>query len=188
MWEKPKLRHLLIVLMVALAGTIAVLVARNFRPMGPGEIAASLPSEIDLSLKEIRYTETRDGERRWTLTADAAAHALADGTTRIENIRMIFYDVKGMGDLTLTARQGEMKAEGGEIMVRGEVVITSPNGYAFYTDNLQYREAERQVATEAPVRIVSKTMEVTGAGMRLNVRDRTFEILSSVRARIEGEG
>jgi LPS export ABC transporter protein LptC len=188
MFRKPKIRHLLVVAMVALAGTLVALVARNFRWTEPAEIATALPGDADLSLKQIRYTETRDGKPRWTLIADAAAHALAQGTTRIENIRMVFHDVEGFGELTLTAREGEMKGEGREIEVRGDVVITSPNGYAFHTDHLYYDEALRQARTDAPVRIVSPTVEVTGTGMRLNVGNQTFELLAGVRARIAGKG
>lgn len=188
MFRKIPARHLLIAAVLLLAGALAVLVARNYRGFSPEEIVESLPRNVDLSLQEISYTETREGVRRWTLIADSAAHSAGEGITRIENIRMTFYDVDGLGDLTLTARQGEFRIEEREVEVRGEVVVKSPKGYTVYTEELHYREADRTASTEVPVRLLSETMEVTGTGMRLDLRDQTMELLDDVKARIADAG
>ncbi|MBE0598795.1 MAG: LPS export ABC transporter periplasmic protein LptC [Desulfuromonadales bacterium] len=188
MRRKLPARHLLIAAILILSAALAVVVARNYRGPSPEEMIAALPSNIDLSLQEISYTETRDGVRRWTLDADSAAHSAGDGITRIENIHMRFYDLDGLGDLTVTAREGEFWIDDREVEVRGDVVVTSPRGYELYTDRLRYREAERLATTESPVRMVSTTMEVTGTGMRLDLRDQTVSLLSQVRAHIAQMG
>lgn len=188
MSKKFSARHFLLVAILLLAGALAVLVARNYRGPTPEEIIEALPGDVDLALQEIRYTETRDGLRRWTLVADSAAHSVAEGTTRIENIRMTFFDLDGLGDLVLTARQGELKVEDREVVVHGDVVVKSPKGYEVYTDRLHYREADRTARTDARVRIVSDTMEVTGTGMHLDVMTRAVSLLSDVKARIDGAG
>ena len=143
---------------------------------------------VDLSLKEISYTETREGTAVWTLVADSAAHNIGAGTTHIENIRMTFYDVNGLGDMTLTARSGELMSESREVSVAGDVVVKSPKGYILYTDWLHYREADRIARTDAPVRLVSATMEVTGTGMRLDVGGRSVVLLTDIRARLASSG
>lgn len=188
MAAKITIRNILAFAIIAVATVLIVTVVRNVRRPAVEEIIESLPRDVDLSMKEISYTETREGVRRWMLTADAAAHSVGQGTTRIENIHMTFYDVEGLGDLVLTARQGELKTESREVEVRGEVVVQSPKGYAVYTDRLEYREADRTARTEAPVRIVSEGMEVSGTGMRLDLRDHTLVLLSGVRARLAGVG
>jgi LPS export ABC transporter protein LptC len=72
------------------------------------------------------------------------------------------------------------------VEVRGDVVIKSPRDFALYTEHLTYGEADRVIRTSAPVRMVSDRMELTGKGMRLSVVDHTLELLSAVRARVEG--
>jgi lipopolysaccharide export system protein LptC len=53
---------------------------------------------------------------------------------------------------------------------------------------LRYREADKIIRTEQPVRFVSENMEVAGKGMQFNVQNHTFVLLSDVKAWIEGEG
>jgi LPS export ABC transporter protein LptC len=176
-------RNLLAVAIVVLAVALTITVVRNFKGGSPEEILESLPRNVDLSLKKINYTETRDGKRHWTLVADSAAHTVEDGITRIENIHMTFYD-EDMGDVVLTAEEGELKSGSREVAVRGDVIVNNPQGYALYTESLLYREAERMISTEEPVRMVSEKMEVTGVGMLLDVQDHTLILLSDIQARL----
>jgi LPS export ABC transporter protein LptC len=184
--KKLNARSLLAFAILAVAGALALMVFRNFQGAGPEEIFDSLPGNVDLSLKRVHYTETREGISRWALEADSAAHSVGEGTTRIENIRMTFYDQGELGDVTLTARSGEMKVDTREVEVRGDVVVKSPRGYVFYTEYLRYREADKIIRTEHPVRFVSENIEVAGKGMQFNVQNHTFVLLSDVKAWIEG--
>lgn len=186
MIRRLNIRNLLAVVILVLAGALTVTVIRNFQGASPEEALEALPRNIDLSLKEIRYTETSDGRRRWMLVADSAAHSVGEGLTRIENIRMTFYDRQDAEDVILTARSGTFRVESREVEVHGDVVVKSPRGFALYTEHLTYGEADRVIRTAAPVRMVSDRMELTGKGMRLNVVDHTLELLSAVRARVEG--
>lgn len=186
MIRKINVRSLLAVLILVLAGALTITVVRNFQVAGPEEVIEALPRNVDLSLKEISYTETSDGVRRWTLVADSAAHGMTEGVTRIENIRMTFYDRQGVEDVTLTARSGSFHVDNREVEVHGDVVVKSPRGFSLYTEHLGYRESDRVIRTSDPVRMVSARMELTGKGMRLNVVDHTLELLSAVRARING--
>jgi LPS export ABC transporter protein LptC len=186
MIRRLNVRNLLALVILLLAGTLTAVVVRNFRMESPEEMLEALPRNIDLSLKEISYTETRDGARRWTLVADSAAHSMGEGVTRIENIRITFYGPQGQDEITLTARRGVLHTETREVEVSGEVVVKSSRGYALYTEELAYREAERVIRSEAPVRLVSDQAEVTGTGLRLDVEKRTVELLTKVRARIDG--
>lgn len=191
MTSRINARHLLAFLIIALSGALGFFVFQNYRGGVTEEIVASLPRDIDLSLEEISYTETRDGIPRWTLVADSAAHSVGEGRTRIANVRMTFHDVDEQGDVTLTAREGTLRTETREVEVEGDVIVRSPQGYTFFTDRLEYRESDRRIRTEDPVRIVSETMELTGRGMLLDVEDRTFVLLRDVQghwAERKGEG
>ena len=186
MIRRLNIRNLLALVILVLAGALTVTVIRNFQGPSPEEALEALPRNIDLSMKEIRYTETSDGLRRWMLVADSAAHSVGEGVTRIENIRMIFYDRRGADDVILTARSGTFRADSREVEVYGDVVVKSPRGFALYTEQLTYGETDRVIRTAAPVRMISDRMELTGKGMRLSIVDHTLELLSAVRARIEG--
>lgn len=185
MTGKLNIRNFLAVVILVLAGALTITVVRNFQGSLPEEDLEALPRHIDLALKEIRYTETSDGIRRWTLVADSAAHSVSEGVSRIENIQMTFYDRQGAEDVVLSARSGSFRAESREVEALGDVVVKSARGFALYTEQLVYREADRVIYTQSPVRMVSAGMELTGKGMRLSVVDHRLELLSTVRARIE---
>ncbi len=187
MKKNLNVRNLLALAILFLAGSLAVTVVRNFRGPAPEKVLESTPRNVDLALKKIHYTETRDGVRRWTLVADSAAHDMEDGIAHIKNIRMTFYDAGGVGAVTLTARRGELKPDAHEMEARGNVVVKSARGYTMYTDRLQYRENDRMIRTAEPVRLVSKTMDVRGKGMRFNVQDQSVRLLSDVRGQVKGK-
>ena len=67
-------RNLLAIVILLLAGTLTFTVVRNFRGPAPEEVVEALPRNIDFSLKELNYSETRNGVRRWSLVAASAAH------------------------------------------------------------------------------------------------------------------
>jgi LPS export ABC transporter protein LptC len=186
MTRRLSARNLLALVILILAGALVVTVARNFHGADPAAVVESLPPNVDLSMKRIHYTETREGIRRWTLTADSADQSMGQGVARVKNIRMTFFDEKGVEKATLTARSGEMNTTTHEVETRGDVVIKSSGGVAFYTEHLRYQEAERLISGTDPVRLVLPAMEITGKGFRFRLQDDTFRILSGVHARVEG--
>jgi LPS export ABC transporter protein LptC len=185
MIRRLNIRNLLALLIIMLSGALILTVVRNFQGVLPEEDLKALPRNIDLALQEIRYTETSDGLRRWTLVAESAAHSVSEGVSRIENIQMTFYDPQGAEEVSLSARSGSLQADSREVEAQGDVVVKSSRGFALYTEQLTYREADRMIRTAAPVRMVSDQMELTGKGMRLSIADHTLVLLSAVQARIE---
>lgn len=157
------------------------MIVRNFQGGGPEEILETLPRNVDLSLKKINYTETREGRRHWSLVADSAAHNAKDGTTRLKNIRMTFYGQQG--DYSLTAANGEMQIDTRRVSVWDDVVIESPQGFTLYTERLDYNEKKRQVRSDRPIHLVSDRVEIDGVGMTLDVESHSLKILSAVEAR-----
>ncbi len=181
MKKRLQLRNGLAIVILALASALALFIASNLKGNAPEEVLEGLPKNVDLSLKKIDYTETRDGKRTWTLTADSAAHNLAEGVGRIENVHMTFFDQR-LGELSVQADHGELEPEKREVTATGNVVVRSPAGYSFYTERLEYRESDRLISTNLPVRLEAPTGIIRGRGMRLNVVDRTLTLLADVKA------
>lgn len=180
-------RRLLGLGIALLAGALAIVVAHNIRAGAPEKVVSGLPSNIDLALKKINYTETRNGVKQWTLKADSAAHVANDGTTRVENIHMVFYAQGELGDVILTARRGQLLTNPKEVRVAGDVVVTSSKGYTLYTQHLHFDQTTNMIETDDPVRLVSERMVVNGKGMKMNVRQHQLTLSADVDATIAGE-
>ncbi|MEJ2201997.1 MAG: LPS export ABC transporter periplasmic protein LptC, partial [Desulfuromonadaceae bacterium] len=78
--------------------SLVLMIAWNFQGRSPEEMLKALPANIDLALKKIDYTETREGVRCWRLMADSAERDVNSGVTHIQNVAMTFYDDQG-GDI-----------------------------------------------------------------------------------------
>jgi LPS export ABC transporter protein LptC len=174
-------RNLLTLVLVLVVGMLSVFALRSYRDWGIETTFESIPENVDLTLKNITYTKTRDGEPLWTLVADSAAHSMEDDITRIANVRMEFFDPQ-MGDIVLTADQGELSSADRTVKVRTNVKIVSPPGNVMLTDFLEYKEATNSLYTDKEVRINFDQFNVTGKGMQMDVDKRILLILSNVKA------
>jgi LPS export ABC transporter protein LptC len=174
-------RNLITLVLILVAGTLSVLALRSWRKWEPEATFESIPENVDLTLRKIKYTKTRDGEPLWTLVADSADHSMEDGITRIINVRMIFFDHK-IGDITLTADQGEILSENRTVKVHSNVTLMSPPSNVMLTDFLEYKESANILHTDSEVRLNFDHFEVIGKGMQMDVVNRNLILLSNVKA------
>lgn len=178
-------RNLLGYFIAVLSSVLLVVVLVNFRERAPEELIEALPKNVDVALKGIDYTETRNGVRRWHLLADSADYNVTDGYTLIRDVFMTFFDEQGEQIATLKAQTGELHTESKEVTARGEVVLESVRGYVFYSDYLDFFEAGRLITTDAPIRILSDNLELTGTGLKFDVDKHAYQVLGQVKARIQ---
>ena len=178
-------RNFIILVILLIAVWVAVLGGRYSRVLWPEAPLELIPENVDLTLKNIKYTKTRDGEPLWTLIADSAAHSMDDSITRIKNVRMIFYD-QDDGDVLLTAEYGELIPEYSTVTVSTNVVVKNPKGNTLKTDFLEYKEAGNILQTERRVTIIGDHFVVNGKGMTVDVDERTLVLLSDVKAELRG--
>lgn len=178
-------RNFIILVILLIAVWVAVLGGRYSRVLWPEAPLELIPDNVDLTLKNIKYTKTRDGEPLWTLIADSAAHSMDDSITRIKNVRMIFYD-QDDGDVLLTAESGELIPEHSTVTVSTNVVVKNPKGNTLKTDFLEYKEAVNILQTDRIVTIIGDHFVVKGKGMTVDVDERTLVLLSDVKAEFKG--
>lgn len=178
-------RNLLAVVILLLSGVLTVSVVRNFRGSGPEEAIEALPKNVDLALKQINYTETREGVRKWSMVADTAAFSAGAGMTHVENIRMTFFEDDGREAATLTAREGGVETESGRVSLQGDVVVKSVRGYVIHSERLEYLKSDDLIRSDVPVRIEADWMSVSAQAMRLRVQGQKLSLLGAVQTNIK---
>jgi LPS export ABC transporter protein LptC len=186
MLRRVTIRNLLFIAVLLVAGGLLVPIVGNHGGSISEKPAEAPPQDADLSLKDIHYTETSGGVRRWTLTAQAAAYDAGQGKSTVQNVRLVFFGQRGQEQMTLTAREGTWAADAGELVARGGVVVKTPQGYTLYTEELIYRDRDKQIRSELPVRMVTDTAEITGCGLRFSMKNRSVRLLSRVKATLSG--
>ena len=174
-------RHLLPLVLVTVASLLSVFVLRSYHDWQAPTNLRPLPENIDLALEDLVYSKNRDGRRLWVVEARRAEHTLAGAVTRIDNLRMVFFDPK-QGEIVLTADQGELLPREDRVQVRSNVVLTDHRGVSVRTRTLAYLDADRSLQTDDPVTILGDGLRVTGTGLRIDTQKRRMTVGGRVRA------
>ena len=177
-------RNFIIFVTVLMVVWLSVRELLNYGVLGQETTAELIPKNVDMTLKNIKYTKTRAGEPLWTLVADSA-HSMEDGITRIENVRIVFFD-REMGDIELTADQGELIPAHRAVTVSSNVMVVSSPGNTLQTDYLKYEQTSNILQTDRIVKINRDHFIVVGKGMQMDIGERTFVLLSDVKAQVGG--
>lgn len=184
-----RLRNLLLLLALLVAGVLAAIVWQRYRPaVELVEVVKSLPTGVDVALQEINYTHTEGGVARWRLVAKQVEHRASEKLTALSALELTFYDVKGVEQGTLKARNGQVDANYSEVKVHDEVEIVSASGYTVKTAALTYSQNDRRIRTDAPVTIISGEMRIDGTGLQLDLETRRLLIFGRVHALIAPQG
>ena len=138
----------------------------------------------DLTLEEIHYVETKGDKKEWELRAKSGQHFRQDDYTTLQDLTVTFY-AEQVRIITLRGDEGSMKGRK-EIEVRGNVVITSSDGYRVLTDSLRYEEEKRRIFTEDPILMEGKGVQVKGIGIEVDLTTKKLFILRKVQTVIEG--
>ena len=174
-------RILLAGFILLLATLLVVLVVGNLRQSNTDVVLDVVQQDSDLALRKINYTETQDGQRRWSIQADSAAHDLKKKVATIENIRMVVYQQAG-GDIVITAMQGRFDLEGGLVTLQGDVQLNNINDQSVFTEELVFDNRKKLLHGEKKVRVVANDMHLSGIGLRYDLERKVFRLLSSVEA------
>lgn len=144
-----------------------------------------IPDDVDLTLKNIQYTKSRNGELFWTLLAESAEQGAEDGIVRLKNVRLSFL-AAGYDDIELTADHGELLPENQTVTVRSNVTMIYQGKNTLQTDFLKYAETTNMLETDRKVKISTDNSIVCGRGMSVDIVERTLTLLHSVQAEIDG--
>lgn len=183
MRNSNKIRRVLAVTVIVAATYIVVVIALKFhRVKDPADILADLPKNIDLSLKKVHYTNTKDGALQWDLVARKVDYYNDRGVIRFSEPEMIMFGKGGSGNYILKADSADYYKDSGDVKLAGNVTATTEKGMKFTTGHIEYRESRSLVTTTDRVRLVDGNLSVEGTGMELRVDTRKLRVLHNVTA------
>jgi LPS export ABC transporter protein LptC len=156
---------------------VAVLVVRS-RSI-PTDTMAAAPAPADLAMQEIRLQEESAG-RHWQLVADQASVFEEEGRTALRNITVHVRDRERAW--TIVGQEGDLYKQTRDFEIRDGVVVTSDDGMRLETSLLRWRNSDRRLWTDAPVRIVQDGTVVQGRGLEVRMTDEVATVRGPVRA------
>ena len=165
-------------LVAGLGGMVAWKVrGRQAAPPPPVQDAA------DYRIREIHINETLEGNLRWTLDADQAEVYDKDQRTVMRKVVVKVFLKDAVW--TVTADEGVLANQTRDVSVTGHVVVTSNDGLTIRTDELNWRNKDRNLSTDQAVEIKRTGTTITAHGLDVRMQDEQAVLQKNVRVVIE---
>jgi LPS export ABC transporter protein LptC len=196
-WQRP-------LAYVAVIGVIAVayFIGRIGRGDDAGETAAALGPDPGYAARDAEVIETGyDGRERYRLNASVIRQMTEKGVIELEQIHMNYHpdaQARLPGDAAvsapsgetwhLTSDRGQVRADGDDVLLSGNVVVTGPapaggEPLTLVTTELRVNTPTQFIETEAPVRLRWSGHELLARGMEADVKAGTLRLESEVNGR-----
>jgi len=133
------------------------------KPESPA--VAGKKSTAEQVIENFTLTHTSQGEKEWELEADRAEIYKRERKTIVQVLKIKFYD-QGKITSILTAREGALHSQSGDMEVRGDVVVTSEEeGTTLKTESLRWDANRKKIVTDDLVRQERTNTIITGQGL-----------------------
>jgi LPS export ABC transporter protein LptC len=149
------------------------------------ELPRKLPKNIDISLKQVHLTETRDGEKKWDLIAERADYDKGQEVTQLTGVRLVIAGSGGAGDISLTSRRAEYHNVSRDVSLEGGVVAKTASGMELKTDSAKYLADKAVIVSSGKVKFTDGKLTLEGVGMEFKPQTRDFRLNSSVTANLQ---
>lgn len=176
----------------ALLGIVALVAVAVFltlrRPQAGGEAGPGGPAAEGTTIQDLAFDVYDEGERKVELKARAMTGE-QDGVQRFEGVEVTFPFVARSEPSTATITSDEClyEAEREHARFRGNVHVTTADGFELWTETLEYIGAEGRVVTSDPVRFVQGTTSGRAIGAEYREKGDRLELKKEVRLRFEDD-
>jgi lipopolysaccharide export system protein LptC len=178
-WTKAGLLGII----VALMGTLLVLVLSGPSRRVPSVSALAVPSTADASLQEFSFVQSKDGRVDWRIQASQAQVFDAEAKAVLSDIQVTMRDAAGVS-LTIEGDEGTINTSSKDFVIgkrSGNLALVFKSGYTVYTPRIHWTNQESRLWTDAPVRITGPRLEITGQGMDALLTIREMRIRRNVQ-------
>jgi len=192
---------------LAYAGGIAVVGGAYYisvanRSGSAADSSAGQAPDPGYAARDAEVIETGyDGRERYRLNASVVRQRIDTGVIDLENLKMDYHPgaqsvVPGEQPATgkaaaeiwhLKSDRGQVRANGDDVQLRGNVVVTGPapgtgtsEPLTLTTDNVRINTPTEFIQTDAPVRIHWSGYELTAKGMQADLKAGTLRLESDV--------
>ncbi|UCG99738.1 MAG: LPS export ABC transporter periplasmic protein LptC [Deltaproteobacteria bacterium] len=138
-----------------------------------------IPGE-SLKISDIEYGQDyKNGEGKWKLKAKEGHFFDKTQIVTLKDV-LLKLDSFKENSFTIKGNEGDYIRESGEIILRGDVIGSSTNGYQIETSLLIYRQKDESVETDKPIRVIGPFFHIKGDGLYIDLKKKTFTVKGNV--------
>lgn len=143
-------------------------------------ITSSLVPRESLKISDIKYSQDYKNDKgKWELKAKEARFfnksqivALKDVFLKLNSFKKTSFTIKG--------DEGDYFRESGEIILKGDVMGRSADGYQIETSLLIYRQKDESMETDKSIKIIGPFFEVDGDGLYVDLKRNKLKVKKNV--------
>jgi LPS export ABC transporter protein LptC len=145
------------------------------------DVEERLPKDIPkITLEKLCLTETKEGKKLWTLSADRAG--VYDEIIKVDQVMVRFYDENETEYSVLKAPRGELNMRTHNIFVEDSVVVLTSDSTRLYTESLFWLNDSAKILSDSYVKIVKGDgTEIEGMGLRTDPRLSRIELIGETK-------
>jgi len=144
-------------------------------------------SEEGIRLKDIHYVQDDPGQKaKWMLDASEAKLSKDQQFVTFVNFHVTL-EPENRPRVTMEGKQGEFDKRTGQLLLQGDLVGHTEDGYRFTTEQAVYYHKEGYLKTDKVVKISGSFFSIEGTGLFLDLGKETMLVLSNVTTLIHGE-
>jgi LPS export ABC transporter protein LptC len=193
---RQKIRIVLLGLILVLSLGVGIAVFTHQRLETEEDIIEDITVEADATLNQFTYTQIEDGRTKWELEAQRGIYDAERNVADLDDIHAEFFANSADENITMTADAAQAYLDKGIIEARGNVVITTANGYRLRTPALEYsKHAQHDISghgegedlqgfiyTSEVVDFEAEAVRIQGTGMTYEIGPRFLRIHTDVTA------
>jgi LPS export ABC transporter protein LptC len=140
-----------------------------------------------LRLKDIHYVQDDPAHKvKWTLDASEAKLSKDQQVVTFLNFHLTL-EPENKPRLTVQGKQGEFDKRTGRLVLEGDLMGETEDGYRFTTEQAVYHHKEGHLETDKEVKISGAFFSIDGKGLLLDLGKENLRILSNATTLIYGE-
>ena len=182
MFNINKIKNILILGMLGvIAFWIGLYAFRTQKPATPvPKISNAKNDPGHVGMQEINFVQVKDGVKLWELKAETVEYQQPQNLVSFKKVVLTYFP-KGEKPISLVGNLGSMDTETKNIMMEGEVVISTPEGYELKVPSLYYRDDKQEISTEGTVNLQGPAIALSGEGMVMNLESQKVKVYKKVR-------
>lgn len=187
--KMKKIRQLLAVTILALITVVTVvIILKTIKTPRPEDVLAKLPKNIDISLQQIHFTETKNGAKQWDLTANKAELDQTGTVSHLSGVKLIVILDKSPGNVTLTSDKADYFMKTKDVTLIGHVHAVTASGMTFNSSTAQYHAARSLLSSPDRVFLSDGNVDVEGTGLEMVTTTGKARLLQEVKAHVRSTG
>ena len=132
----------------------------------------------------ITHNVSTDGMRRVRIEADTAYQYDARQTVELRQLTVVFYSTEGAESSRITADWGTYDYQSGDMVARGNVVGTTPDGRILTTSKLEYDQVADRLQTDEAFVFDSADEHLEGSGFSADRDFRNYDVTNPRQGRV----